>query len=259
MAHRGCAGDRQHDRGALQEPGQGELRDGSVVLLRGLVQDPAGPGQVARRDWEPGDEADTLLGAVVEQLFGLAVGQVVEVLDRNDVHDRLSVFQLFHGDFGQADVTDLALRLQVLEGTQRLLGGDFRIDPVELIEVNGISLQPPQAHLDALAQILGPTDRQPLVRPLPRQTALGGDDHAVRIGRQSFADDVFGDFRAIGVRRVNEVDADLDGALQDAPRFCRVFRVAPDALAGDPHGAEAHAVDGQIAAECERAGGGSVG
>ena len=44
----GRAWDGQHDGRALQEPGQGELRDGGVVLLGGLIQDAAG-----RRDRPP--------------------------------------------------------------------------------------------------------------------------------------------------------------------------------------------------------------
>lgn len=182
MRDRGRAGDEQDGRGALQQPGQGELGDGGVVGLRGFVEHAAGLGQLAASHGEPGDEADAVLGAVVEQGLGLALGQVVKVLDRDDVYQSLGVRQLVHGDFGQADVADLALGLQLFERPQRLLGGDLGVDAVELIKVDGVRLQAPQAHLDALADVLGPPDGQPLVRPLAGQAALGGDDQAVTVG-----------------------------------------------------------------------------
>ena len=47
---------------------------------------------------------------------------------------------------------------------------------------------------------------------------------------------------------------ELDGAAQHADAFVAVGGRAPDALTGDAHGAEAEAVDGQIAAEGERSG-----
>ena len=52
-----------------------------------------------------------------------------------------------------------------------------------------------------------------------------------------------------------EVDAELDRAAQEGARGVGVVGLAPDAVAGDPHRAEAHAVDGQVAAEREGAAG----
>ena len=58
----------------------------------------------------------------------------------------------------------------------------------------------------------------------------------------------------VGVGGVDEVDAELDRAAQDRLRLVAVGGRAPDAGAGDPHRAEAEAVDGQVAADTDRAG-----
>ena len=83
---------------------------------------------------------------------------------------------------------------------------------------------------------------------------LGGDDQAGGIGRERFGDQFFRDVGAVGVGGVNEVDAELDGAAQRGEGAGDVGGRAPDALAGDAHGAEAHAVDGEIAAEGDGSG-----
>ena len=49
-------------------------------------------------------------------------------------------------------------------------------------------------------------------------------------------------------------DAEFDRAAQHADAFVAVVRRAPDALAGQAHGAESEPVDGEIAAEGERSG-----
>ena len=72
----------------------------------------------------------------------------------------------------------------------------------------------------------------------------------VRVQRSR--DELLGDVRAVAVGRVDEVDAELDRAPQHRDRGVVVARRAPDALAGDPHRAEAEAVDLEVAADRER-------
>ena len=83
---------------------------------------------------------------------------------------------------------------------------------------------------------------------------LGCDDEAGGIRVEGFGDQFFRDIGAVGVGSVNEVDAEFDGAAQRGECACAICRRAPDALAGDAHGAVAHAVDGQIAAEGDGSG-----
>ena len=70
-----------------------------------------------------------------------------------------------------------------------------------------------------------------------------------RLGDQDLAD-----IWAVGVRGVDEVDVQLDGPAQDVLGPFEVGRVTPDTAAGYAHGSEAEAIDGEIAAEIDRAG-----
>ncbi len=55
----------------------------------------------------------------------------------------------------------------------------------------------------------------------------------------------------VAVGGVDEVDAELDGALEDLVGALGVLGRAPDAVAGDAHGAIAQAGDLEVAAEAE--------
>src|SRR5206468_3208430 len=59
------------------------------------------------------------------------------------------------------------------------------------------------------------------------------------------------DMRAVRLRRVDEVHAELDGAAEHRQRFGAVARRTPDAFAGDPHRAETEAANIEVAAEGE--------
>src|SRR5215471_9274321 len=85
--------------------------------------------------------------------------------------------------------------------------------------------------------------------------ALGSNDESRRIGMQRLIDEALAHFRSVGIGGVDEVDAKLDRAAQHPARLGRIPRLAPDARAGETHGAETHAVHQQVAAYLERAGG----
>jgi hypothetical protein len=63
---------------------------------------------------------------------------------------------------------------------------------------------------------------------------------------QRLGDDLLGDVRAVGVGRVDEVDAQAHGFADDLPRRLTIRRLAPHPGAHDAHGAEAEAVDFQV-------------
>ena len=117
-----------------------------------------------------------------------------------------------------------------------------------------LQLQPPQRHLDALPEIRRTPDLVPLLRAGPDEAALRGHDEVVGVRVERFGDEVFGDERAVRVGRVDEVDAELDGAAEDAEGLVAVGGRPPDSFAGDAHGAVAHAMDREVAAEGEGAG-----
>ena len=72
---------------------------------------------------------------------------------------------------------------------------------------------------------------------------------------QRLADQVFADERSVRVRRVDEVDPELRQPPQDTQRLVSIVRLTPDALARDAHRAEAESIDGEVAADVERAAG----
>ncbi len=71
---------------------------------------------------------------------------------------------------------------------------------------------------------------------------------------QRLCDQLLGDVRAIGVGGIKEVHSQLDGPLEHADGFGAVSGWSPDALAGQPHGAESHTVHRKIATQGEGAG-----
>jgi hypothetical protein len=103
-----------------------------------------------------------------------------------------------------------------------------------------------------------PSVFNPLVRARPLEATLRGDDDAFRIGIQSLGNDSLADMGAVRIRRVNEIDPELDGASHDANSLTPIRGFAPDALAGEPHrtqsepGHEEIVADQQFAAEAGR-------
>ena len=66
---------------------------------------------------------------------------------------------------------------------------------------------------------------------------------------QRLGDEFLGHVRSVRVGRVDEIHSELDGAAKHADGFFLVRRLSEDARAGDAHGAKAHAIDDEIAAE----------
>ena len=68
---------------------------------------------------------------------------------------------------------------------------------------------------------------------------------------ERLGDQVLADLGTVGVRGVDQVDAELDDAPEEALGLLRILRRAPDALPCDAHGAEAEAVDLEVTADGE--------
>ena len=69
---------------------------------------------------------------------------------------------------------------------------------------------------------------------------------------ERFGDERLADVRAIGIGSVDEVDAELDRSTQHGLCLFAIRWLAPDAGTGDPHRAEAEAVDGDVASDLDR-------
>ena len=111
------------------------------MRARDLVQRAARPGEVARGQREPGQKRQPLLLASREHVLGGAVDDVVAVLDRHDLDDRLGPFELLAGDVAQSDVPDLALLLELGQGADRVLDRDAGVDGMELVKIDPLEPQ----------------------------------------------------------------------------------------------------------------------
>jgi hypothetical protein len=63
-------------------------------------------------------------------------------------------------------MADLARGLHVRQRADLVFERDLGVDAVQLVEIDGLQSEPAQAHLHALAQVLGTTDGMPLARGL---------------------------------------------------------------------------------------------
>ena len=136
--------------------------------------------------------------------------------------------QLVLGDVGQPDVPDLALLLEGDECTDRVLQRHRGVGPVELVQRDLFELEPSQASLAGLDQVVRPAVLRPLPGTGALEAALGRDHEIIRVRRQRLADELLADVRTVGVGGVDEVDAELDRAPQHRLRLVAVGGLAPD-------------------------------
>ena len=150
-------------------------------------------------------------------------------------------------------MADDAVIEQRSDGGELLRARHLGVDAVQLPEPDLLDAQLLAALDRLLAQILRAPVHLPFAGSGTPETGLGGDQHAF-IGMQRLVDQQLRHVGPVGVGRVDKVDAEIGQALERAQRFRAVGRRAPNARAGDAHGAEAEAIDLDIAADLEAAG-----
>src|SRR5690606_34757129 len=138
---------------------------------------------------------------------------IVFVLHRRDLEHLRGRLDVGYGDLAEPDVTDEAFVLQLLEGTELLALRRARIDAMELPERNLLEAEIAQTAEHLLAQIVGPCERVPAVGAWPDQAAFRRDDR-LAVGVERFANELFGDVRAVRVGGIDEVDAEFRHALE---------------------------------------------
>jgi hypothetical protein len=69
---------------------------------------------------------------------------------------------------------------------------------------------------------------------------------------ERFRDQEFARLRAVGIRRIDQVDSELDCALENFARFVPILGPTPDSLTRNPHGAKPEPIDRKIASDFER-------
>jgi len=242
----------------LQQPGERDLPRRRLVPLCDRGEHRLGFGEPAGAEREPRDEADAVALAVREHVLAVAVDDIVAVLHGGDgehLGRRLDVGDRHLAQAGEAD--DLVID-ELADGGELLVARHLRVDAVELPQVDAFDAEIGAALLRLGDQVVGSAARHPVAGAGPRQAGLGGDDEAIVRGKH-LADEPLRHLGAVRVGRIDESDAELRHAFERAQRLRAVGGLAPDAGAGDAHGAEAEAVHLQLAADPEGAGGASVG
>jgi hypothetical protein len=133
------------------------------------------------------------------------------------------------------------------------IGGYVGVDAMELPEIDPFLAQPLEAAVQLLAQVFGAAVHRPLVRSRALVPCLRRDDEPLGIGVQRLGDQLLGDVRPVGVGGIDEVDSQVDRPPKDTNRLAAIRWRTPHSFSSDPHGAEAHAIDGEITAESDGA------
>src|SRR5207253_7371335 len=89
------------------------------------------------------------------QRSGLAPGQVIVILHRDNRDDLLGSCQLIDGDIRQSDMANLPFLPQLRKFTDRVFKWNLGIGAMELIDVNALEAQTPQATLQGLTKMFG--------------------------------------------------------------------------------------------------------
>ena len=180
-----------------------------------------------------------------------AIAQVELVLHAHDVDNLPRLVDLVRLDLAQPDVPNLAFLLHLLDRAQRLLDRDLRVNAVQLPEIDALGLQQAQAHLYLLRQILRAPHREPLVRPLPRQSTLGSNNQAVLVGGKHLPNLALIDIGTVGVCGVDKIHAKFHGLLQNFLCPVGILWLAPHAFANQAHGTESEAIHFQVSTKLE--------
>ena len=189
--------------------------------------------------------------AVVERFFVAAVGERIAILNGNNGNEFLGSLDFGRSDFAEADVANFPLLLHAAERTEGFFERRARVDAVQLVKVDAFEFEAAKTHFHTLNEVTSAAYIFSFGGALARDAALGGNDDAIRVGREGFADEPFGDLGAVSVGGVNKVDAELDGAAQYTARLAFVGGLAPRAFADQAHGSISQPVNRQIAADEE--------
>ena len=162
------------------------------------------------------------------------------------------LLDLCDGDFAQTDMADFASLLQALDGAERFFDGNLGVDAMKLPKVEALYFQAAEAHLDLLLEVFGAAYFGPSVWALTGKSSFCGDDYPLGIGAEGLAYQPFADLRPIGIRGIDEVDAEFHRTSQNAFAFFGVFGFTPDTIAGYAHRAITQPIYCEVAANCER-------
>ncbi len=208
-----------------------------------------GAGEEAAPQRRIGDIADAEFAAG-RQHFGLAIARPQRIfrLQRRDRMHAVRPLQRLRARLGEAQIADFALGLQLRHCARRFLDRHVGIDPVLEEEVDAVGLQATEACLAARLDRLGPAVAAARTRAVDAE--LGDQEHAVALALERPAQQLLVLAEAIQLRAVEEIDAELDGAVDGADRFRVVGRAVRHrhAHAAEPDGGDLGPVLAKLAA-----------
>src|SRR5271168_630349 len=109
----------------------------------------------------------------------------------------------------------LALALEIGQGAHRLLDRPPGIDPVDVVKIDGLDIQPAQRSLAGTADVVRAVVYGGRDRIRAAHEAEFGGHHDLRTpAGQETPDQLLIAVRAVGVRRIQKIDAELEGAPQ---------------------------------------------
>ena len=136
----------------------------------------------------------------------------------------------------QPDVLDLACVHELGERAHRLFDRRVGVDPVLVVEVDVVHVQPAERGVDRLPHVIGrAVDRSPAVVE-PPVAELRCEDHLVAPAGDRPADQLLVRALSVDVRRVEKRDPELEGPVNGRDRFRFVGRPVPGR---HPHATEA--------------------
>ena len=178
------------------------------------------------------------MGGWQELHLRLAVHEVIIGLQRDRprhmqlIGEVADVRQLPAAHVGDAPLADLALPDQGAIGLDHALPTHSGVGNVNVVEVDAVGAEPLQAGLDCPHHV-GARLSAAVGTLVERIAALGRQDPAMPLRLDGAADHFLRHALGIGVGRVDEIDAVLEGMIDDASRGGLV-RLSPK-----QHGAEA--------------------
>jgi hypothetical protein len=201
-------------------------------------------GQEPAAERRVGHEADAELAAGRQDLvLGVARPQRVLGLQRGDLVHGVRAAQRLGSGLAQAEVADLALRDQLGHRPDGLLDRRVDVDAVLVVEVDVVGAEALQRVLARLLDVLG----APVGGAAARVGGIADDpelrgqhDLVAAIGDRA-PDEALVCVRAVDVGGVEEVDAQLDGAMDHGDRLVVVARAVE---LGHAHAAQAEGGDG---------------
>src|SRR5436305_4077070 len=144
---------------------------------------------------------------------------------------------------GETEIADLSLDDELCHRTNGVLDRRIRIDAVLIVEVDVIDTEPSQRSLARLLNILRlAAQPEPSAVSSAHVAELRRDDNVVAMSVDCPTDELFVRERTVGVRGVEEGDAERERALDRRQRF---GIITPEVEVGHAHTAQAEGGDSE--------------